>query len=45
MGVDSEQIACGGRHADLADLSPPFVLKAEVGGEGAAAAFRLTPAK
>jgi hypothetical protein len=32
-------------HADLPELSPPFELKASVAGEGAAAAFRLTPVK
>ena len=32
-------------HADLAELSPPFELKATVPGQGAAAAFRLTPVK
>ena len=30
-------------HADLPDLSPPFALHADVAGQGAAAAFRLTP--
>jgi hypothetical protein len=30
-------------HADLPQLSPPFVLSASVLGQGAAAAFRLTP--
>ena len=30
-------------HADLPKLSPPFELKASVAGQGAAAAFRLTP--
>lgn len=30
-------------HADLPELSPPFELKARVAGQGAAAAFRLTP--
>lgn len=32
-------------HADLVELSPPFELTASVAGEGAAAAFRLTPVK
>ena len=32
-------------HADLPALSPPFELKATVHGQGAAAAFRLTPSK
>jgi len=32
-------------HADLPVLSPPFELKASVAGQGAAAAFRLTPMK
>lgn len=32
-------------HADLPELSPPFELKASVAGQGAAAAFRLTPVK
>jgi len=31
-------------HADLPELSPPFVLSANVAGRGTAAAFRLTPA-
>ena len=30
-------------HADLPELSPPFALTARVPGQGAAAAFRLTP--
>ena len=30
-------------HEDLPDLSPPFVLTARVPGQGAVAAFRLTP--
>ena len=30
-------------HADLPELSPPFALAASVAGQGAAAAFRLTP--
>jgi alpha-galactosidase len=32
-------------HADLPELSPPFALTAFVAGQGAAAAFRLTPVK
>ena len=32
-------------HADLPELSPPFLLKASVAGQGAAVAFRLAPVK
>lgn len=32
-------------HTDLPELSPPFALTAFVAGQGAAAAFRLTPVK
>ena len=32
-------------HADLPPLSPPFVLRQQVAGQGSAAAFRLTPVR
>ena len=32
-------------HVDIPSLGPPFALTAEVGGDGSAAAFRLTPTK
>jgi hypothetical protein len=32
-------------HVDLPPLSPPFVLRQQVAGQGSAAAFRLTPVR